>query len=84
MPDNRNKSNEAATRSVSASLGGGVLRITLVKSPTGYAERQKRTVRALGLRRLNQTVERADTPMVRGMIAKVPHLLSVEEVRVGS
>jgi large subunit ribosomal protein L30 len=57
------------------------LRITLVKSPTGYMERQKRTVRALGLRRLNQTVEHADTPVVRGMIAKVPHLLSVEEVK---
>ncbi len=56
------------------------LRITLVKSPTGYNLRQKRTVRALGLRRLRQTVEQADTPVVRGMIAKVPHLLSVEEV----
>jgi len=56
------------------------LRITLVKSPTGYAERQKRTARALGLRRLHQTVEQADTAVVRGMIAKIPHLLSVEEV----
>ena len=57
------------------------LRITLVKSPTGYAERQKRTVRALGLRRMHQTVVQADTPVVRGMIAKVPHLVSVEEVK---
>ncbi len=56
------------------------LRITLIKSPTGYAERQRRTVRALGLRRLHQTVEQADTPAVRGMIARVPHLVSVEEV----
>jgi len=54
------------------------LRITLVKSPTGYSEHQKRTVRALGLRRLRQTVEQADTPVVRGMIAKIPHLVSVE------
>jgi large subunit ribosomal protein L30 len=57
------------------------LRITLVKSPTGYAERQKRTVQALGLRRLHQTVEQADTSVVRGMIAKIPHLLSVEETK---
>ena len=56
------------------------LRITLVKSPTGYAERQKRAVRALGLRRLRQTVEQADTAVVRGMIARIPHLLSVEEI----
>ena len=58
---------------------GTVLRITLVRSPIGYAERQKRTARALGLRRMNQTVEHADTPQIRGMIAKIPHLLRVEE-----
>ena len=57
------------------------LRITLVKSPTGYNDRQKRTIYALGLRRLHQTVEQADTPVLRGMIAKVPHLVSVEVVR---
>jgi len=56
-----------------------VLHITLVRSPIGYALRQKRTVRALGLHRLNQTVEQADTPVVRGMIAKVSHLVRVEE-----
>ncbi len=55
------------------------LRITLTRSPTGYPERQKRTVRALGLRRMHQTVEQADTPVVRGMIAKVVHLVKVEE-----
>lgn len=57
-----------------------VLRITLTKSPIGYSERQKRTVRALGLRKLNQTVEQADSPAVQGMITKVQHLLTVEEV----
>ncbi len=56
-----------------------VLRITLVKSPIGYSERQKGTVRALGLRRLNQTVEHQDTPVIRGMIDKVSHLVRVEE-----
>ncbi len=62
----------------------GQLRITLVKSPTGYNERQKRTARALGLRRLQQTVEQADTPVVRGMIAKIPHLVSVEPALSGA
>ncbi len=56
-----------------------MLRITLVRSPIGYSERQKRTVRALGLRRLNQSVEQADTPVLRGMLAKVSHLVQVEE-----
>lgn len=55
------------------------LTVTLIKSPIGNNERQKRTVRALGLRKVHQTVELADTPAVRGMIAKVPHLVAVEE-----
>jgi large subunit ribosomal protein L30 len=55
------------------------LRVTLIKSPIGNNERQKRTVRALGLGKVHQTVELADTPAVRGMIAKVPHLVAVEE-----
>jgi len=57
-----------------------VLRITLTKSPIGYSERQKRTVWALGLRRLSQSVEQADTAVIRGMVAKVRHLVTVEEV----
>lgn len=55
------------------------LRITLVRSPLGNTITHKRTVRALGLRRLRQTVEQADTPQVRGMLAKVAHLVRVEE-----
>jgi large subunit ribosomal protein L30 len=55
------------------------LRITLVRSPIGYDWRQKRTVRALGLRHLNQTVEHVDNAAVRGMIAKVVHLVRIEE-----
>jgi large subunit ribosomal protein L30 len=54
------------------------LRITLVRSPIGYERRQKATVRALGLRRLHQTVQQADTPAVRGMLASVQHLVHVE------
>jgi large subunit ribosomal protein L30 len=55
------------------------LRVTLVKSPIGYTKRQKGTVRALGLRRLNQTVEHDDTPVIRGMLNSVSHLIRVEE-----
>ncbi len=60
------------------------LRITLVKSPIGYSERQKRTVRALGLHRMHQTVEHADSGAVRGMVAKVSHLVRIETVKVES
>lgn len=56
-----------------------VLRITLVRSPIGYPKPQKDTVRALGLRRMHQTVEHVDAPTIRGMIAKVSHMLMVEE-----
>lgn len=56
-----------------------VVRITLVKSPIGYSKRHKATVRALGLRRMHQTVEQEDTPSLRGMLAKVSHLVEVEE-----
>ncbi|MFN3742628.1 MAG: 50S ribosomal protein L30 [Anaerolineales bacterium] len=55
------------------------IRVTLVRSPIGYSKDQKATVRALGLRRLHQTVEHADTPAIRGMIQKVIHLVRVEE-----
>lgn len=55
------------------------IKITLVKSPIGYSKRQKGTLRALGLRRMNHTVEHEDTPVIRGMIAKVGHMVNVEE-----
>lgn len=57
-----------------------IVRITLVKSPIGYTVRQKNTVRALGLHRMNQTVEHVDTPVLRGMLYKINHLVSVEEL----
>lgn len=56
------------------------LRITYKKSAIGYRKDQGGTVRALGLRKLNQTVEHDDTPVIRGMINKISHLLKVEEV----
>ncbi len=49
-----------------------------VKSSIGYAEDQKRTLRALGLHRLNQSVTHADSVSIRGMINKVRHLVKVE------
>ncbi len=55
------------------------LRITWVRSAIGRKLDQKRTVKALGLRRLGHTVEHGDSPSVRGMIKKVHHLVSVEE-----
>ena len=58
-----------------------VLRVTLIKSPIGYSKRQRATVRALGLRRMNQTVEHEDSPALRGMITKVQHLVRVEETK---
>jgi large subunit ribosomal protein L30 len=55
------------------------LRVTWVKSAIGFSKDQKATVRALGLRRLRQTVEHKDTPALRGMLNKVIHLLKIEE-----
>jgi large subunit ribosomal protein L30 len=56
------------------------LKITLVRSPIGYNQRQKRTVEALGLRRLHQSVLKPDNPAIRGMVRKISHLVTVEEV----
>lgn len=54
------------------------LRITLVKSGIGHDESQKRTLKALGFHRLNQTVTHNDSASVRGMVNKVRHLVKVE------
>ena len=56
------------------------IRVTLVKSPIGYSQEHKGTIRALGLRRMHQTVEQVDSPSLRGMLYKVSHLVEVEEV----
>ena len=56
------------------------LRITWVKSGIGYAEVQKRTLKALGFHRLNQSVTHEDSTSIRGMVNKVRHLVRVEEV----
>ena len=55
------------------------LRITWVKSSIGYAKVQKKTLKALGFHRLNQTITHDDCPSIRGMVNKVRHLIKVEE-----
>ena len=56
------------------------LKITQVKSVIGFPPDQRGTVRALGLKRINDTALQADTPVIRGMIFKVKHLVKVEEI----
>ena len=58
----------------------GKLRITQVRSTIKRGENQKRTIEALGLRRLHQTVVHEDVPQIRGMLQKVVHLVRIEEI----
>ena len=58
-----------------------VIAITLTRSPIGRSYQQKHIVRGLGLRKLHQTVIRLDTPEIRGMVGKIPHLVVVREVQ---
>ena len=60
------------------------LRIKWIKSDIGYAKKQRRTLKALGFHRLHETVEHEDSPPVRGMIAKVNHLVKVEVITVAA
>lgn len=57
-----------------------MLKITLRKSPIGYNVKQKRTVKALGLGRMNSSTVKQDTPQIQGMVRKVIHLVEVEQV----
>lgn len=56
-----------------------ILRITYIRSAIGYSVKHKATIRALGFKRLNQTVEKVDNLALRGMLIKVNHLVRVEE-----
>lgn len=56
------------------------LKITQIKSGIGFPLDQKRTVRALGLKRINDSVEQSDSAVIRGMVFKVKHLVKVEEL----
>ena len=57
----------------------GKIKIKLFRSPNSVPDKQKRVVKGLGLRKMNQVVERPDTPVLRGMVKKVTHLLQVVE-----
>ncbi|CAM4226409.1 50S ribosomal protein L30 [Gillisia limnaea] len=59
----------------------GKIKVTQVKSAIKRTQNQKRTLEALGLRRLNQVVEHENTPNILGMVDKVKHLVSVEETK---
>ena len=60
-------------------MAEGKIRIKLVRSPICTPEKHKVIVRSLGLKKINQVVERPDTASFRGMVAKIPHLLAVVE-----
>jgi large subunit ribosomal protein L30 len=60
-------------------MAEATIRIKLVRSPICCPEKHKIIVRSLGLRKLNQVVVRPDTPAFRGMVAKIPHLLTLEK-----
>lgn len=57
-----------------------ILRIIQIKSPIGYKQKAKTTLKALGLRKMQQSVEHTDSPAIRGMINRVNYLVKVEEV----
>ena len=62
-------------------MAAGRITIRWVKSQIGYDRSQRATIRGLGLKRLGQSVELEDTPSVRGMVAKIPHLVEIVEER---
>jgi large subunit ribosomal protein L30 len=59
--------------------GGNDIKIQYYRSVIGFSKKQKAVIKALGLTKLNQTVTRPDTPSMRGIVAKVPHLLRIVE-----
>jgi large subunit ribosomal protein L30 len=59
--------------------GGGKIRIQYYRSSIGFPKTQKQVVKSVGFTKLNQTIERPDTPSMRGVVAKVPHLLRIIE-----
>ncbi len=71
------KNRESRNANANTEVGSGMIRIQLVRSVIGSSKKQKAVVQGLGLRRMNQVVERLDTPEIRGMVNKVPHLVHV-------
>jgi large subunit ribosomal protein L30 len=68
-----------AKQSKTATGGGGTIRIQYYRSFIAFPKTQKEIVRSVGLTKLNQIVERPDTPAARGVVAKVPHLIRIIE-----
>ncbi len=73
------KNEKRKTGAAASSSSTGTLKIRQIGSVIGCTDRQRATVRGLGLRRMHQVVERADTPEIRGMVNAVPHLVSIVE-----
>jgi large subunit ribosomal protein L30 len=61
------------------SKDNGKIRIQYYRSMIGYSKKQKEIVKSLGITKLNQTIERLDSPATRGVVAKIPHLLRIVE-----
>lgn len=57
--------------------GNGKIKIQYYRSMIGYSKKQKAIVKSLGITKLNQTIERIDTPSTRGVVAKIPHILRI-------
>lgn len=75
----RAEASGSAAKTKGKQEAAGTIKLTLVRSPIGYPKNQKLTVRALGLTRMNQTIEKADTPENRSMAGSIPHLVKIEE-----
>jgi large subunit ribosomal protein L30 len=68
-----------ARKKQAAGQPAGTIKVKQIGSVIGCTDGQRATVRGLGLRRMHQVVERADTPAIRGMVKKVPHLVAIVE-----
>jgi large subunit ribosomal protein L30 len=67
----------AAKKTAKAAKATGKIKVKMIGSVIGCPDKQRATVRGLGLRRMHQVVERLDTPEIRGMVKKVPHLVAI-------
>jgi large subunit ribosomal protein L30 len=67
------------TKAKKGSKAQGTIKVKMIGSVIGCPRKQRATVRGLGLRRMHQVVERLDTPEIRGMVLKIPHLAAIVE-----
>jgi len=68
-----------AAKTKKAAKAAGTIKVKMIGSVISCPDKQRDTVRGLGLRRMHQVVERLDTPEIRGMVKKVPHLVAIVE-----